>query len=1231
MSATTRVDFHCHSIHSDGTLTPAEVARQLASDDVAFAALADHDTIAGLDAFRQAVARRSIGFLSGVEITTWHGGAETHLLAYGFDPGHPDLQATLLSIRQFQAPAAQSVAGSIRGRATPARNGPPLEPPNSAASGGRLDIGDAIDLIHRAGGKAFLAHPLTTVPDRERLRALLEDLKSKGLDGVEAFYGRYTETDCRDLAALARELGLLVSGGSDAHERRAGGGKTFGVEMPTELWKQFRDAVSPAGAPQASASPSPPPARLRMRRRHFLFHVVFPTFLAVSLFAVAMFAVFLPFVEDSLLERKREMIRELTNSAWSILAGYEHDAQAGLLTREEARTMAVARIETLRYGSAGKDYFWLQDMQPRMIMHPYRKDLNGQDVSRFVDARGNRIFVEFADMVREQGEGYVDYVWQWMDDPTRLEPKESFVKGFEPWGWIIGTGLYIEDVMLEIQRFKRGLLLTALGISVVVVFLLLYVLKQSLTLEHERRDAEEGLRESTARYQSLVEATTEGTLLVLSNRCRYGNRMMLEMLGCSAAELELLDLEDILPRVPENETAWEQIARLLEGQEPAGGFDGMLRRRDGIFVDCALGLSSIPFAAQGGLILLAKPAGAGAQSPHAVLADNRTPQGRDMSEDLPVGLFRAMATARGTVIAASPSAARLLRPPEPTGAELALSDVFPDAASYEEFLAQLQREGAAERRLHLSAGDLSTRTLSIRAVPVGEERGRPRFLDGVVADVTVEERRAAEREALIQRLQGSMLFLHEPVSQARHSAMFCPLDMPVREVARRMTAESAAGALIRSEAGEVMGIFTDSDLRRRVVAAGADLDLPIYRFMSSPLLIVPEQAEIGEALVAMEERGVHHVVIADDTGKVTGVVRGQELLQFPSYGPLVLAGEVGRAATVEGVVEAVGRTPGLAKALLDSGAQPDRVARMITSVCDAATERFITLAQAELGPAPAPYAFLALGSQGRQEQVLSSDQDNAIVYADEAADDPEAARYFQQLGSRVCGWLHQAGYPFCRGEVMAQNPRWCRPLADWKGYFTKWIRTGGAQQALEFSIFFDFRPVSGASELASDLRTHVHQELEAHPAFLLHLAHNALQYKPPLRLFGRILMGASAPEHPGLLNIKEAVAPLTGFARLYALRHGLEHTHTLERLEALTHAGVLTPTSHGATVSAYEHLVRLRLRHQVASADTGLPPDNLINHRKLGQLESALLNQAFAQIGAVQSRINHDFFGSAQH
>ncbi len=1229
MAQTTRVDFHCHSAYSDGALTPREVAEQLAADGVLFAALTDHDCVEGLAEFREAASRRGIGTISGVEITAEHEGEEIHVLGYGFDPEHEELRRTLRSLRLNRPPGGQSVVGAVRSRTSiraPRRG----QHPHGASRNGRISLKDAIELIHRAGGQAFLAHPLVVRRDIEQLRGLVNGLKQHGLDGIEVYYGPHSPAQREALEGIARTSGLLASAGSDMHDRPNG---RAGVEMPTEAWKRFRDKVGrgPAAGQSGIVAAAEIRHRHRIRRRHFLFHVVFPTVLAIGLFVGAIFGVFLPAFEHSLLERKREMIRQLTEAAWSILASYHEDEQAGLLSRERAQELAAASIEQLRYGPQRKDYFWLQDMTPRIIMHPYRPDLEGQDVSEFTDTRGVRIFERFADVVRRRGEGYVDYVWQWKDDPERLAPKQSYVKGFEPWGWIIGTGLYTEDVQAEIAQVERRLIYASLGIIALVAVLLAWVMRESLQIERERWEAEESLRESTERYRSLVEAATEGTLLVIEGRCRYANPIMLEIIGASEAELEMLDLEDVVPRVEGNESAWEQIERIREGEEPVGGFDGLLRRRDGRLIESVFALSPISFAGREGLILLATPigpstdvAGAGAG-----VSEERLLLLGEVADTAPVGVFRARATAQGTVVECSRTAAPILRQAmENPEAPLTMSGLFRDPDSWQEFLAEIRREGSTERTIHVPCESTRTMVLEVKASLAGDERGEGRFVDGIIEDVTARERLVSERAVLLERLQSSMLFLHEPVSKFMDPPVYCGLREPVRSVVASMNADDASSALVRAESGEVIGIFTDRDLRRRVMAAGLGPETPIHRVMSSPLVTIDEHGEVFEALLTMEREDVGHVVVVDHAGEIVGLVRHRELLQFPNYGPIVLARTIERAGGAEEAISAAQRAPALARALVDGGAHPQQVTRVLTSACDAAAERFVAFAQERLGPPPAAFALVGLGSHGREELVLSSDQDNAIIYADDAANEDVAA-YFVGVGELVNEWLDEAGWPLCRGDVMARNPRWCRPLSDWRGYFSEWIQRAEPAQLLEFSIFFDFRLVHGEARLVTELREDVYRQVRAHPSFLPHLAQNALAFKPPVRLFGRIIVGGSGGDHQGMLNLKEALAPIVQFARLYALREGVEATHTLDRLRDLVEAGALSEGSYEDTANAWEMLQRIRLRHHSQALERGDSPDNLVAYRSLPPLEQTMVNQALSQIAAVQERIRHDFFGGA--
>ena len=180
--------------------------------------------------------------------------------------------------------------------------------------------------------------------------------------------------------------------------------------------------------------------------RNLILSAVLPVGLTIFLFMWVAFYMVIPTLQNNLMESRKEMTRELTNTVWALLKNYEQKVRAGKLSLEEAQQQALSQIRVIQYGPEQKDYFWVNDMHSRMIMHPYRTDLEGQDLTDFRDENGVYLFREFVKTVQEDGQGYVEYLWQWHDDPSRIVSKLSFVKGFEPWGWIIGTGIYIDDV-----------------------------------------------------------------------------------------------------------------------------------------------------------------------------------------------------------------------------------------------------------------------------------------------------------------------------------------------------------------------------------------------------------------------------------------------------------------------------------------------------------------------------------------------------------------------------------------------------------------------------------------------------------------------------------------------------------------------------------------------------------------------------------------------------------------
>jgi CBS domain-containing protein len=231
----------------------------------------------------------------------------------------------------------------------------------------------------------------------------------------------------------------------------------------------------------------------------------------------------------------------------------------------------------------------------------------------------------------------------------------------------------------------------------------------------------------------------------------------------------------------------------------------------------------------------------------------------------------------------------------------------------------------------------------------------------------------------------------------------------------------------------------------------------------------------------------------------------------------------------------------------------------------------------------------------------------------------------------VCGWLNEAGYPFCRGRFMAQNPVWTREIQAWKTHFSYWIARAEPKELLVFTVFFDFRAVCGDAALMDDLRQHVFAGLREASAFFPHFASDALHFKPPLMLFGHILLGNVRGAPRGTIDLKAASLPIVAFARLYALRHGIAQTSTLDRLDALAERGKLAPASRDEITATYTFLMRLRLRQQVLDFHAGRTPGNLISVRSLGYSDRTHLRQSFAHIRALQRSIDYDFLGGTHN
>ena len=255
-----------------------------------------------------------------------------------------------------------------------------------------------------------------------------------------------------------------------------------------------------------------------------LFRAAVPVALAVLSIWFLTFFIALPGLNEHLIAMKINTSKDITSTVHELLNSYQNRFESGELTLEKAQKQAAEVIRLIRYGPYNNDYFWINDMSPKMIMHPYRTDLEGLDLSNYRDPDGIYIFRDMVSLVKKQRQGFVDYKWQWMDDSGRISPKTSYIVLYEPWDWIVGTGIYLDDVQHEISDTTSKLYQIFYIILTLVLILSSIIAVRNVTSEIARAAAEEQLRERERKYRSIYEnlqdvyfeTTTDGIILELS-------------------------------------------------------------------------------------------------------------------------------------------------------------------------------------------------------------------------------------------------------------------------------------------------------------------------------------------------------------------------------------------------------------------------------------------------------------------------------------------------------------------------------------------------------------------------------------------------------------------------------------------------------------------------------------------------------------------------------------------
>jgi CBS domain-containing protein len=452
----------------------------------------------------------------------------------------------------------------------------------------------------------------------------------------------------------------------------------------------------------------------------------------------------------------------------------------------------------------------------------------------------------------------------------------------------------------------------------------------------------------------------------------------------------------------------------------------------------------------------------------------------------------------------------------------------------------------------------------------------------------------------------------------------CPATTPVRAVLETMQREGIGSMLVTDAQGALAGIFTLKDLLARVALGSPSLDAPIAAVMTPDPVSLPPGAFAYEAALVMSERGIHHLVVRDGA-KITGLVSEKDLFALQRTGLRRLGARIGEATTVEALARIAADAREMTRELLVQGVEAAHLMRILASVNDRLTRRVIQLELAAAGVGVESLCWIAMGSEGRDERTLASDQDNGIVFPDDAGD-PEAQRArLQPVARRINESLAALGFSLCRGNIMAGNPKWCLSESEWRTRFASWIAEGDPAAVLGAVIFFDFRPLVGATAPAQRLREWLSQEVAGNTRFLRSLATNALENRPPLGIVRDFATGEDKA-HPDTIDLKvNGTTLFVDGARVLALANGIAATNTAERLRAAAELGKIAASEAEGWITAMNFVQASRLRHQHAQIARGEPADNYVNPDRLTPLERRLLKEALRSARGLQQRLQIDY------
>lgn len=456
-------------------------------------------------------------------------------------------------------------------------------------------------------------------------------------------------------------------------------------------------------------------------------------------------------------------------------------------------------------------------------------------------------------------------------------------------------------------------------------------------------------------------------------------------------------------------------------------------------------------------------------------------------------------------------------------------------------------------------------------------------------------------------------------------AVTLPANASIVEAAQLMRSEGVS-CLLLTEPGtttQIAGLITDRDLRNRVLADERSPTTAVAEIMTQDLVTIAADQFVFEAMLKMLRHNLHHLPVLQQQQPV-GVIAIADIIRHESNNSLYIVSSIFRQQTVTELSQLTPAVQACFVRMVHEDANSQMIGSAMATIGRAFKQRLLELAEQQLGPPPIPYCFVALGSMARDEQLIVTDQDNAIIL-DDSFEPAVHDAYFSQLATFVCDGLAACGYPYCSGKIMATNSRWRQPLAVWQQYFNDWIKKPSAETLLHSNIFFDLDAIYGVKQFAEVLNQLIAKQAPDSKLFLASMTRNALLRTPPLGFFQDFVMDEDGKQNDSLNIKRRGTAPFTDLIRVYALSLGSTQRNSYHRLQDIAKANILPKGRAADLRDAFELIAMTRIRHQAYALQQKLMPDNNVRPAALSEFERKQLKAAFQILANAQKFLKFHF------